>query len=111
MQIIQEIELKDLNLLKKLNVNFVFMPSTKEIFNEKRVKKIVLPKNQKILCAKFRKGHFEGVLDIMDRLIKLINPRYTFMGEKDFQQLFLVNKFIGKKYKNIIIFPCKTVKK
>ena len=101
--------IKDLNILKKLNVNFVFMPSTKEIFNEKRVKKIVLPKNQKILCAKFRKGHFEGVLDIMDRLIKLINPRYTFMGEKDFQQLFLVNKFIGKKYKNIIL-SCKTVR-
>ena len=101
--------IKDLNLLKKLNVNFVFMPSTKEIFNEKRVKKIVLPKNQKILCAKFRKGHFEGVLDIMDRLIKLINPRYTFMGEKDFQQLFLVNKFIVKKYKNIIL-SCKTVR-
>ena len=101
--------IKDLNILKKLNVNFVFMPSTKEIFSEKRVKKILLPKNQKILCAKFRKGHFEGVLDIMDRLIKLINPTYTFMGEKDFQQLFLVNKFIGKKYKNIIL-PCKTVR-
>ena len=101
--------IKDLNILKKLNVNFVFMPSTKEIFSEKRVKKILLPKNQKILCAKFRKGHFEGVLDIMDRLIKLINPSYTFMGEKDFQQLFLVNKFIGKKYKNIIL-SCKTVR-
>ena len=101
--------IKDLNILKKLNVNFVFIPSTKEIFNEKRLKKIVLPKNQKILCAKFRKGHFEGVLDIMDRLIKLINPRYTFMGEKDFQQLFLVNKFIVKKYKNIIL-SCKTVR-
>ena len=45
----------------------------------------------------------------MDRFIKLINPKYTFMGEKDFQQLFLVNKFIGKKYKNKI-FPCKTVR-
>jgi len=101
--------IKDLKILKKLNVNFAFLPSTKEIFKEKRVKKIVLPKNQKILCARFRKGHFEGVLDIMDRLIKLIDPKYTFMGEKDFQQLFLVNKFIGKKYKNNIV-SCKTVR-
>ena len=45
----------------------------------------------------------------MDRFIKLINPKYTFMGEKDFQQLFLVNKFIGKKYKNKI-YPCRTVR-
>ena len=100
---------KDLNILKKLRIDFVFTPSTKEIYKEKRIKKIVLPNKYKVLCAKSRKGHFEGVLDIMDRFIKLINPKYTFMGEKDFQQLFLVNKFIGKKYKNKI-FPCKTVR-
>jgi len=100
---------RDLKILKKNKVNFVFIPSAKEIFKEKRIKKIILPNNQKILCAKFRKGHFEGVLDIMDRFIKLINPKYTFMGEKDFQQLFLVNKFIGKKYKNKI-YPCRTVR-
>ena len=100
---------KDLKILKKHKVNFVFTPFAKEIFKVKRIKKIILPNNQKILCAKFRKGHFEGVLDIMDRFFKLINPKYTFMGEKDFQQLFLVNKFIGQKYKNKI-FPCKTVR-
>ena len=70
---------RDLNILKKLKVNFVFVPSTKEIFKEKRIKKIVLPNKDKILCSKFRKGHFEGVLDVMDRLIKLINPKYTFI--------------------------------
>jgi len=100
---------KDLAILKNLKINFVFIPSAKEIYNEKKIKKITLLKKHNILCAKFRKGHFEGVLDIMDRFIKLINPKYTFMGEKDFQQLFLVNKFIGKKYKNKI-FPCKTVR-
>ena len=100
---------RDLNILKKLRIDFVFTPSTKEIYKEKRIKKIVLPNKYKVLCAKSRKGHFEGVLDIMDRFIKLINPKYTFMGEKDFQQLFLVNKFIGKKHKNKI-FPCKTVR-
>ena len=100
---------RDLSILKKLKINFVFTPSTKEIYKEKRIKKIILPNKYKILCAKSRKGHFEGVLDIMDRFIKLINPKYTFMGEKDFQQLFLVNKFISKKYKNKI-YPCKTVR-
>ena len=100
---------RDLNILKKLKVNFVFVPSTKEIFKEKRIKKIVIPNKDKILCSKFRKGHFEGVLDIMDRFIKLINPKYTFMGEKDFQQLFLVNKFISNKYKNKI-YLCRTVR-
>ena len=100
---------RDLKILKKLKVNFVFTPSEKEIFSENRKKKIIIPNNQKILCARFRKGHFEGVLDVMDRFIKLINPKYTFMGEKDYQQLFLINKFIGKKYKKKI-YPCITIR-
>jgi pantoate--beta-alanine ligase len=99
----------DLKILKKLKVNYVFIPSTKEIYKGKRIKKIILPNKAKILCAKFRKGHFEGVLDIMDRFIKLINPKFIFMGEKDFQQLFLINRFISKKYKSKI-YSCRTIR-
>jgi len=100
---------KDLNLLKKLNIKIVFIPSTKEIYKEKRINKITLPKNQKILCAKFRKGHFEGVLDIMERFINLINPKYIFLGEKDFQQLFLIKKYLNTKYRAKII-GCRTIR-
>ena len=45
----------------------------------------------------------------MDRLTNIIKPNNIFMGEKDFQQLFLVNKFLGRKYKSNI-FPCKTIR-
>ena len=45
----------------------------------------------------------------MDRLTNIINPNYIFMGEKDFQQLYLVKKFIKKKYKSKII-SCKTIR-
>ena len=100
---------KDLAILKKLNVNFVFIPNTSEIYREKRNQKIVLNKDHKILCAKFRKGHFEGVIDIMDRFIKLIKPKYIFMGKKDFQQLFIIKKYIKDKYK-AKIYICKTVR-
>jgi pantoate--beta-alanine ligase len=99
---------KDLKILKKLKVNLLFLPQTEDIF-KKGYKKNILPKSQKKLCAKFRKGHFEGVLDIMEQFIKLINPKYIFMGEKDFQQLFLINKFIIKK-NNSKIYQCKTIR-
>ena len=85
------------------------MPNKNEILKNKRLKKIKLQKSQKILCAKFRNGHFEGVLDIVDRLVRLICPKYIFMGEKDFQQLFLVKKFIESKYE-IKIISCKTIR-
>ncbi len=100
---------KDISILKKLKVNYVFIPTTDQVYNYKRSKKIKINKKDKILCAKFRKGHFEGVLDVMDRLVKLIKPKKIFMGEKDFQQLYLVKKFIKKKYKSKII-TCKTIR-
>ena len=83
---------KDLNELKKLNVDFVFLPKTSEIYKKKRKKKIIIHNKKNILCGKYRKGHFEGVVDVIDRLISIINPKYMFLGEKDFQQLFLIKK-------------------
>ena len=68
--------------------------------HKRQIKNQKLLKKDKILCAKFRKGHFEGVLDVMDRLTNLIKPKKIFMGKKDFQQLFLVKNYIEKKYTN-----------
>ncbi len=101
-------EKKDLSLLEKLKVDYVYMPKKKHIYNSRK-KKIKLANKDKILCAKFRKGHFEGVIDVMDRLTKLINPYMIFMGEKDYQQIFLVKKNIQKKFRSKII-PCKTIR-
>ena len=75
----------------------------------KRKSKIKIEKKYKILCAKYRKGHFEGVLDVMNRLTNLIKPKKIFMGKKDFQQLFLVKKFIESKF-NTKVIGCKTIR-
>jgi pantoate--beta-alanine ligase len=100
---------KDLKKLKKLKVDFVFIPTINQIYKEKKLAKFTLKKSQKILCAKFRKGHFEGVLNVLNRFIKLISPKILFMGEKDFQQFFLVRDYISKKY-NTRVYPCKTIR-
>ena len=100
---------KDLKILQKLKVDFVFLPNGNEIYKEKKIPKFKLNREQKILCAKYRKGHFEGVLDIMDRFIKLILPKFIFMGEKDFQQTFLIKENFEKKYKTKIV-TCKTIR-
>ena len=100
---------KDLKILKKLKTDFVYIPKTKDVFNNTKQKDIKLDKKDKILCAKYRKGHFEGVLKVMDRLTNLIRPKKIFMGEKDYQQLYLVKKFIEKRYKSKII-ACKTIR-
>ena len=100
---------KDLKILKKLKVDFVYLPKIKDIYKTKDKIKIKLKKQDKIMCAKYRKGHFEGVIDVMTRLTEIINPSKIFMGEKDFQQLLLVKKYIEKNFKSKII-SCKTIR-
>ena len=100
---------KDLKILKRLKVDFVYLPTVNQVYKERKLSKITLKKSQKILCAKFRKGHFEGVLNVLNRFIKLISPKMMFMGEKDHQQFFLVRDFISKKYATRV-YSCKTIR-
>ena len=102
-------EKKDLLILKKLKVNFVYLPKVRDIYKSKKKLEIKLSEKEKILCAKFRKGHFEGVITVMNKLTNMINPNKIFMGEKDFQQLYLTKKYIKKRYKKKII-ACKTIR-
>ena len=99
----------DLKILKKLKVDYVYLPTVRQVFVDKKLPKIILKKSQKILCAKFREGHFEGVLDVLNRFVKLISPKSIFMGEKDYQQFFLVKNFIEKNYKTKV-YGCKTIR-
>ncbi|MDA8537239.1 pantoate--beta-alanine ligase [Candidatus Pelagibacter bacterium] len=100
---------QDLKILKKLKVDYVYLPTTNQIYNKVRSPKIFLKKREKILCAKYRKGHFEGVLDVMNRFVKLLSPKIVFMGEKDYQQFFLIKKLIEKRY-STKVFLCKTIR-
>ena len=100
---------KDISILKKLKVEYLYMPNTKEIYDKSYKIKIKIARKHKVLCAKFRKGHFEGVLKVMDRLTNLIKPKKIFMGEKDYQQFILVKSFLEKKYKTKVVL-CKTIR-
>jgi pantoate--beta-alanine ligase len=100
----------DLSILKKIKkLDFIYIPKFKDIYDNKKQSHIRIDKKNRILCAKYRKGHFEGVLDVMNRLTTLIKPKKIFMGEKDFQQLFLVRKLIEKKFHTKVI-GCKTIR-
>ncbi len=99
---------KDIILLKKLKVDYLFVPKQKEIYSFK-AKKFHLKKKDKIMCAKFREGHFEGVLNVMNRLMSVVKSKDLFMGEKDYQQLYLIRKFLSKKFK-VRINSCPTIR-
>jgi len=99
----------DLMILKKLKVDYVLLPEESEIYKNKKNRKIKINKKDKILCAKFRSGHFEGVLAVIKQFLSKINARYMFLGEKDYQQVFLIKKFVKKNFKTKIVM-CKTIR-
>ena len=101
---------KDIKLLKKLKINYLYIPTFKDLYGFKTAKSIYLDKFSKKLCGKFRKGHFEGVLNVVNRFIEIIKPKYIFLGRKDYQQLYLIKKHIEKKKIKSKVIECKTIR-
>ena len=100
----------DLKILKKLKVSYLYRPSYKDIYKFKTKNKIFLDQFSKKLCGKFRKGHFKGVVDVVNRFIEIIKPKKILLGNKDFQQLILIKKHIKKNKINTKVVSCKTVR-
>ena len=100
---------KDLKLLKNHKVDYVLIPSIKDVYGNKNKKKFKISKSNKILCAKYRPGHFEGVLSVINQFIKKIKINKIFLGEKDYQQYILIREFLKKK-SNVKTILCKTIR-
>ena len=101
---------KDINILKKLKTDYLYAPKFNDLYKFKPKKKIFLHNFSKKLCGKYRKGHFNGVLNVVNRLIEIINPKYIFLGIKDFQQLYLIKKHILSNKISTKVIGCKTIR-
>ena len=101
---------KDLKKLKNLKVDYLYIPTIKDIYGFKPREKVFLDKFSKKLCGRFRRGHFEGVLNVVNRFLEIIKPRYIFLGKKDYQQLYLIRKHIEKRKIKSKIIECKTIR-
>ena len=100
---------KDIKILKKLKVDYVLVPSIKEIYTRNTPRKININKKYKVLCGKYRPGHFEGVLAVINKFLKDLKVKKIFLGEKDFQQYFLIKNFVKKRFKTKVVL-CKTIR-
>ena len=88
----------------------VFSPKEDEILSHRTGTQYNLPEAADDLCGKYRPGHFDGVIQIIDIFFDLIKPRYSVFGKKDYQQLFLIKNFAKIKYPNIKIISQDTIR-
>ena len=96
--------------INKKKVNILYLPSMKEVFLSKRIKRIKASSKSNKLCGKFRKGHFDGVVTVLKSLFEQVSPNIAFFGEKDFQQNLIIKDLILKYKLKIKIITIPTVR-
>lgn len=82
----------DLALLKKENVDLVFLPHADEMYPEGSAARVEVDGISDILEGDSRPGHFSGVATIVAKLFNLVQPDISVFGQKDFQQLMLIRR-------------------
>ncbi|MFI8377603.1 pantoate--beta-alanine ligase [Leeuwenhoekiella sp. NPDC079379] len=98
----------DLELLEKINPNLlVFAPGTTTIYGSK-IKSIDYDFEglNMVMEGAFRPGHFEGVATVLKYLFEIVQPHFAFFGEKDYQQLQIVNKLVAIEKLPVAIIGC-----
>ena len=101
---------KDLEILKKYDVDLVFFPKVKQMYPLGYSTYIKEINFSDILCGKYRKKHFSGVLTIVLKLFLIVQPYAAFFGEKDFQQLFLIKKMVKDLNLGVKIISIPTIR-
>ena len=101
---------QDIKFLDKIDADLLFFPSSEDLYPFGISSKKTILSYRNILCDKFRPGHFDGVTTVVNSLFNLINPDHVFFGEKDFQQLKLIEKIIENNNFPILIHPCTSIR-
>lgn len=101
---------QDLKLAENCEVDAIFLPSYEEIYSDHYSYRVTEHSMSPELCGKFRPGHFEGMLTVVLKLFQIIRPQKAYFGEKDFQQLKLVEGLVESFFLDVIVCPVPTVR-
>lgn len=90
----------DIFLLETNHTDILFLPSVDEIYAEgiNKLQHFDIGYLENILEGKYRPGHFQGVCNVVFRLLKIVNPNTIFLGRKDYQQYLILKKMMEQFY-------------
>jgi len=94
----------DISKLKKLDVDYLFLPEQELIYPDGLEVTHYADKDlANALCGLNRPGHFDGVCTVVYKLFDLVKPKYAVFGEKDFQQLKIIQDLVVRENLDIEI--------
>jgi pantoate--beta-alanine ligase len=101
---------QDLAMLEEAGVDAVFLPTSSEMYADQFRFEVREKRLSLVLCGPKRPGHFEGVLTVVAKLFNLIQPDKAYFGEKDYQQLRLIQDMVSALFMNVEVVPVATVR-
>ncbi len=103
-------EKRDLELLEKEGVDFVFAPSPEAMYLPGHSVYAEETELSRGLCGASRPGHFRGVCTVVLKLFNFVRPDRAYFGEKDFQQVTIIRRMVRDLNLPVQIRPCPIVR-
>lgn len=98
---------RDLKLCEDVGVNYVFTPEVSEMYPTGYSTYVECEGGiTKTLCGASRPGHFKGVTSVVNKLFNIVEPDLAFFGQKDAQQVAVLEKMVRDLNMNLKIIPC-----
>jgi pantoate--beta-alanine ligase len=103
---------RDIQMLEEAGCDILFLPDVDEIYPNgwKNEQSYPLGSLESLLEGYYRPGHFQGVCQVVHRLLDLVQPAAIFMGEKDFQQCMVVSRLIELEKLPVALVTCPTLR-
>lgn len=103
---------RDIEMLAGVGCQVLFMPTVEEIYPPNQQVKADFNFGQldKVMEGAFRPGHFAGVAQVVNRLLEIVHPEMLYMGQKDFQQVKVVEEVLRQSRSNVGLVMCPTIR-
>jgi pantoate--beta-alanine ligase len=100
----------DCEIAQQQGVDVVFCPDFSSMYPDQYKYSLIEKDFSRLLCGKDRPGHFDGVLSVVMKLFNVVQPTRAFFGEKDYQQLKLIQGMVEAFFLSVEIVPVATVR-
>lgn len=95
---------------EKNDADVIFAPTADEIYPQQNVVWVNVEKLDQPLCGKNRPGHFKGVATVCTKLFNIVGPDIAFFGQKDAQQVIIIQRMVADLNMPLKIVVCPTVR-
>lgn len=101
---------RDFDLLEKVKVDIVFMPSVEEMYPSNFSSWVKVDGITERLEGACRPGHFQGVTTVVAKLFNIVEPTRAYFGQKDAQQAIVIKKMVTDLNMDLEVMVLPTVR-